>query len=110
MYEIWLIINTFYELALANLGLVIGVLVIWLALMVVTQLKKSQPWRKGVKPALLVAIVVWAVSFALVPGLTKSSFANVTYIVDYLVVAGVAAAIAGLVALFVGPLYLLSKS
>lgn len=110
MYEIWLIINTFYELALANLGLVIGVLVIWLALMVVTHLKKSLPWSKGVKPALLVAVAVWVVSFVLVPGLTKSSFANVTYIVDYLVVAGVAAAMAGLVALFVGPIYLLTKS
>lgn len=109
MYEIWLIINTFYELALMNLGLVIGVLVVWLAVMVVAQMKKTQPWYTSVKPALLVALVVWVVSFMLVPGMTKSSFENVTYILDYLVVAGVAAAIAGLVAVFVAPLYLLVK-
>ena len=39
MYEIWLIINTFYELALANLGLVLGTLIIWLVLMVIAVLK-----------------------------------------------------------------------
>lgn len=109
MYEIWLIINTFYELALMNLGLVMAVLVIWLALMAVTQMKKSLPWSCAVKPALLVAVVIWLVSFVLVPSMTKSSFANVTYVVDYLVVAGVAAAVAGLVAVFVAPIYLLVK-
>lgn len=109
MYEIWLIINTFYELALANLGLVLTVLVLWLLLMSVTQFMKTSPWLKGVKPALLVAAVVWVISIFLVPGATKSSFANVTYIVDWLVVIGVALAVAGLVALFVGPLYLLIK-
>lgn len=109
MYEIWLIINTFYELALMNLGLVVGVFVVWAGLMVVTQIKKTQPWCASVKPALLVAVLVWVVSFMLVPSMTKSSFANVTYILDYLVVAGVAAAIAGLVAVFVAPLYLLGR-
>lgn len=109
MYEIWLIINTFYELALMNLGLVIGVLVVWLAVMVVAQMKKTQPWCASIKPALLVALVVWVVSFMLVPSMTKSSFENVTYILDYLVVAGVAAAVAGLVAVFAAPIYLLIK-
>ncbi len=109
MYEIWLIINTFYELALMNLTLVVVVFMLWLALMLFTGVQKEQPWSRGIKPALLVAVVVWVVSFALIPGMTKSSFANVTYIVDYMVVAGVAAAIAGLVGLFVGPLYLLLK-
>lgn len=47
MYEIWLIINTFYELAMANLGLVIGVLAAWLALMVVAGMKKHPPGVKA---------------------------------------------------------------
>lgn len=109
MYEIWLIINTFYELALMNIGLIVGVFVVWAGLMLATQFKKTQPWCTSVKPALLVAVLVWVVSFMLVPSMTKSSFANVTYILDYLVVAGVAAAIAGLVAVFVAPLYLLVR-
>ena len=109
MYEIWLILNTFYELAMANLGLVVTVLVLWLALMVFAGFRKSAPWCRGIKPALLVAVVVWVVSFALVPSMTKSSFADVTYFIDYLVVAGVAAACAGLVAAFVWPLSLLVR-
>lgn len=109
MYEIWLIINTFYELALMNIGLVLTVLILWIALMAVAASKKTQPWCQAIKPALILAVVVWVISFALVPGMTKSSFANVTYIVDYMVVAGVAAAVAGLVAIFFAPLYLLVK-
>ena len=109
MYEIWLVINTFYELTLANLGLVLGTLIAWLALMLLTQFKKDLPWSKGVKPALLVAVVFWMIFFVALPGLTKSSFASVISILDWLTVAGVAAGFAGLLALFVGPLYLLAK-
>lgn len=109
MYELWLIINTFYELTMMNIGLVLLVLVIWLALMVAAGMKKNLPWCKGFVPALVVAVPVWIVSFAMMPGWTKSSFDNVTYILDYMVVAGLAAAFAGLVAVFVWPLYLLIR-
>lgn len=109
MYEIWLIINTFYELALANLGLVLAMLIVWLVLMVIAAVKKAQPWKQGIKPALLVAAVVWVISFIMVPGLTRSSFANVTYIIDYMVVAGLALVCAGLAAAFVWPLYMLVR-
>lgn len=109
MYEIWLILNTFYELALANLGLVLGTLVVWLMLMLVTQFSKKLPWSKGVKAAIIVGLVAWVIFFALVPSLTKSSFAEVNSVIDWLSVAGVAAGFAGLLAIFIGPLYLLVK-
>ncbi len=109
MYEIWLIINTFYELAMANLELVVGILVAWLALMVVAGMKKTSAWGKGFMPALAVAVLVWIAGFVLVPSLTKSSFSNVTYFWDYLVVAGVAAGFAGLAAAFVWPASLLFR-
>lgn len=41
MYEMWLIINTIYELVLANLSWVLGTLVVWLVLMLVTQFSKK---------------------------------------------------------------------
>ena len=109
MYEIWLVINTFYELALVNLGLVLSTLVIWLVLMLVTQFRKKLPWGKGIKAAIAVGVVAWLIFFMMVPGLTNSSFASVNSIVDWFTVAGVAAGFAGLLALFVGPLYLLVK-
>lgn len=109
MYEIWLIINTFYELALANLGLVLGALIAWVALMLITQFSKKLPWGKGVKAAVVVGLVAWVIFFVMVPGLTKSSFGYVNSVIDWLAVAGVSAAFAGLVALFFGPLYLLVK-
>lgn len=109
MYEIWLIINTFYELALANLGLVLSTLVVWLVLMLITQLRKQQSWGQGIKAAVMVGLVAWVVFFAMLPSLTNSSFAAVNSVVDWLTVAGLAAAIAALVALFIGPIYLLIK-
>lgn len=109
MYEIWLIINTFYELALANLGLVLSTLIVWLALMLVTQFRKNLPWSKGIKFATVIGVLAWLAFFVLVPGLTKSSFSSVNSVIDWLAVAGIAAGFAGLLALFVGPLYLLAK-
>lgn len=109
MYEIWLVINTFYELALANLGLVLSALGVWLVLMLVTQLRKQLSWGQGIKAAVVVGLVAWAVLFAMLPSLTNSSFAAVNSIVDWLTVAGVSAAFAALVALFIGPIYLLIK-
>lgn len=109
MYEIWLVINTFYELALANLGLVLSTTIVWLILMLVTQFKKNLPWGKGIKVAIVTGLVAWVIFFVMVPGLTKSSFAYVNSVIDWLAVAGVAAGFAGLLALFVGPIYLLVK-
>lgn len=109
MYELWLVINTFYELALVNLGLVLSILAVWLLLMLVTQFSKKLSWGKGIKVAIAVGMVAWLVFFMMVPGLTNSSFASVNSIVDWFTVAGVAAGLAALVALFVGPLYLLVK-
>ena len=109
MYEIWLITNTFYELALANLSLVLSTLIVWLALMLVTQFRKNLPWSKGIKFATVIGVLAWLAFFVLVPGLTKSSFSSVNSVIDWLAVAGVAAGFAGLLALFVGPLYLLAK-
>ena len=94
MYEIWLIINTIYELALANLSWVLSTLVIWLMLMLVTQFSKKLPWSTGVKAAVVVGLIAWVIFFALVPSLTKSSFEYVNSVIDWLAVGGVAAAFA----------------
>lgn len=109
MYEIWLVINTIYELVLANQGLVLGIVLPWLALMLFTQFKKHVRWLQALKPTLLIAVVSWLVFFALVPSLTKSSFASVNSVIDWLTVAGVAAGLAGVVAIFAGPIYLLTQ-
>ena len=109
MYEIWLVINTFYELALANLSWVLSTLMVWLVLMLVTQVSKKLPWGQGIKAAIVIGVLAWLAFFVLVPGLTKSCFAEVNSVIDWLTVAGVAAGFAGLLAIFVGPLYLLVK-
>lgn len=67
------------------------------------------PWSKGVKAAVVVRLIAWMVFFALVSGLTKSFFEYVNSVIDWLVVGGVSAAFACLLALFVGPIYLLIK-
>lgn len=109
MTVIWMALNTFYELFLANMVLVFSILIPWLALILFTQFKKAAPWSKVIKPTLVVTAVLWFVFFALVPSLTKSSFADVNSGIDWLTVIGLAAAFAGLVAIFIGPLCLLRK-
>jgi len=83
MYEIWLTLNILYELGLQHLPAVIGTALLWLVLMVVATARGRAGWRASLKPAIVVAVVVTAITFFITPGMTQSSFANMGYWVDW---------------------------
>lgn len=83
MYEIWLTLNILYELGLQYLPVVIGTALLWVVLMAVAAARGRPAWRRAIKPALGVAVVVAAITFFITPGMTQSSFANMGYWVDW---------------------------
>ena len=84
MYEIWLTLNILYELGLQYLPVVIGTALLWLALMAVAAARGRAGWGAALKPAIAIAVVVTAITFFITPGMTKSSFANMGYWVDWM--------------------------
>lgn len=110
MYEIWLGLNIFFEMALAQLPLVAGYALLWLALMASALLFSRGALLRMLPFALIVGVVVLAVGFVLLPGVTHSAFANMGYWLDWAALLGAAAACAVLVTALVWPALALTRA
>ncbi|MFT3757669.1 hypothetical protein [Thauera sp.] len=84
MYEIWLTLNILFELGLQYLPQVVASLLLWAMLMLFAATRPGVGWRRGLVPAFAVGIGVTAITFFITPGMTKSSFANMGYWVDWM--------------------------
>ncbi|MCV2216460.1 hypothetical protein [Thauera sp. Sel9] len=84
MYEIWLTLNILFELGLQYLPEVIATVLLWAMLMLFAATRPGVGWRQGLVPAIAVGVIVTAISFFITPGMTKSSFANMGYWVDWM--------------------------
>ena len=104
MYEIWLTLNILFELGLQYLPVVIGAALLWLILMAFVARRGNAGWGKAIWPALVAFVVVTAITFFITPGMTKSSFANMGYWVDWGNLFLYAAAFGGVAAALVWPL------
>ncbi len=109
MYEIWLVLNILWELALGAAPWLIVALAVWLALMVVASRRPGVGWRSGLAGTVLVAVVVAIAAFLLVPGLTRSSLGELRYWVDWVNLFGVALGFAVLAAAFAWPLFAMRR-
>ena len=83
MYEIWLTLNILFELGLLYLPQVIITAALWILLTIMAVKRGNAGWAKALKPALVVFVVVTAITFFITPGMTKSPFANMGYWVDW---------------------------
>lgn len=83
MYEIWLTLNILFELGLQYLPLVIATAAIWVVLMGLAATRGNAGWGTALKPAFIIFVVVTAITFFITPGMTKSSFGNLGYWVDW---------------------------
>ena len=108
MYEIWLVLNILWEIALGAAPWLLAALAVWIALMV-TAARRGAAWRAGLGGAAAVAAVVAVVAFLWVPGATRSSLGELRYWVDWANLAGVALGFAGAAALLVWPLFALKR-
>ena len=101
MYEIWLVLNILYEIALGLWPVLLALAVVWLALMV---LARSRLSLRALRRSLIPASFVAGLLFFTLPHLTQSSLDNMGYWVDWLNLLGMALGLGAAFALFAWPL------
>lgn len=103
MYEIWLALNVLFEVALANLPLILFFLAIWVALMAFVVLRGRANWRGALPAALLAWVLATGAALFGFPSLVQSSISDMRYWVDWANLIAIAVGLGGVVALFVWP-------
>jgi hypothetical protein len=104
MYEVWLVLNILWEIALGIWPLLLGGIVMWGVLMVTALRRPGARWRAGMPLALTAGAIVAVTAFLLVPGGTRSSLAELSYWVDWANLAAVAVGFGTVAALIAWPL------
>ncbi|GAA4004802.1 hypothetical protein GCM10022279_31140 [Comamonas faecalis] len=80
MYEIWLGLNIFYEIALTIWPALLALVLAWLALLLAARRRLSvRALRGALVPGALVALAL----FFTLPALTQSALSNMGYWVDW---------------------------
>jgi hypothetical protein len=104
MYEIWLVLNIVWELALEAWPIVGTIGALWLVLMANAVRRRDVRWRPGLPLALAAGGVAAAVAFFALPGLTRSALGELRYWVDWLNLAGIALGVGAVAMAFAWPL------
>lgn len=102
MVEIWLAMNIVWEIALGlRLQLLLAALV-WAALVLLAW-RRGGHWRAALWPAAGLGLLVAVLAFFSVPGLSKSSLAEMGYWVDWANLAAIALAAGAVAVAFAWP-------
>lgn len=110
MYEIWLVMNIGWELALGVWPLLLALAAAWAVLMVAAWRRPGRRWRAALPLVVVAAAVVTVIAALLVPGWTRSSLGEMGYWVDWANLFGLAAAFGAVAAAFAWPLLALTRS
>ena len=89
MYEVWLMLNIVYELALAVWPWLLALAVLWLLLMARA---RGGRWRASLPGAIALGLALAVFAFFVTPVWNKSSLAEMKYWVDWANLLGIAAA------------------
>ena len=89
MYELWLMLNIVYELALAVWPWLLALVVLWLLLMARA---RGGRWRASLPGAIALGLALAVFAFFVTPVWNKSSLAEMKYWVDWANLLGIAAA------------------
>ena len=101
MYEIWLVLNIIYEIALSIWPVLALTLAVWLVALWVSRARLG---KAALRQAVVVAAVAAVVLFFAIPTLTKSSLSNMGYWVDWGILSALALGLGALVGTFLFPL------
>jgi hypothetical protein len=104
MYEIWLMLNIIWEIALGIWPLVLTVVVLWLGVVGAAWRQDRRHWRASIWPALAVGAAAAVAAALLLPGWAHSALSNMGYWLDWGVLLAFAAAAGTVVAAFAWPL------
>lgn len=100
MYEIWLMLNIVYEMALAAWPVLAVGLGLWLTLL---WLAKAQLGRRAIPLSLGLGAAATIVAFLVLPALDHSSLADMGYWVDWANLGGLALAVGAVAAMLSFP-------
>jgi hypothetical protein len=109
MYEIWLVTNIVWEIALGVWPLLAAAVVAWGVLMASAWRRPAAQWRSAWPMAAAVAVVAAVVGFLVVPSMTRSSLQELAYWVDWANLASVALGIGVAVLAFAWPANVLRR-
>lgn len=110
MYEIWLVMNIVWEIALGIWPLLAAAALAWVVVMALALLRPAPGWRAGLPLALGIGAVAAAIAFVAVPSLTKSSLGELAYWVDWANLLAVALGFGAAAVAFAWPLLALRRS
>ena len=110
MYEIWLVMNIVWEIALGFWPLLAAAAVAWGVLMALTLRRPSAQWRSAWPMAALVAVVAAVVGFLVLPSMTRSSLQELAYWVDWANLISIALGIGVATLAFAWPANVLRRS
>lgn len=91
MYEIWLMLNIVWELALDVWPWLLALAVVWVLLMARAWGRDGAAWRGALPGAIGLGLAVAIAIFFLVPGWIGSSLGELKYWVDWANLLGIAA-------------------
>lgn len=100
MYEIWLMLNIAYEMALAAWPVLIGGLGLWLMLL---WLAKARLSRCAIPVSLKVGVLATIAAVLILPAANLSSLADMGYWVDWATLIGLALAVGAVTAVLSFP-------
>ena len=101
MYEIWLVLNIVYEIALSIWPVLALALAVWLIALWAARARLGKP---ALRQALLLAGVAAVALFFAIPTLTQSSLSNLGYWVDWAMLLAIALGLGALAGVFLYPL------
>jgi hypothetical protein len=110
MYEIWLMLNIVWEIALGVWPLLALGALVWLALGAAALRRASHGWGRATALALGAGAIAALIAFLALPALTRSSLSELSYWVDWASLAGLALGAGAVVALFALPIAALQGS
>lgn len=83
MYEIWLVMNIAWEIAVGLWPLLLAAALLWTVLLLTAWRRPGTRWRPAVLPAVGIGAVVMLAAVLLVPGWSRSSLSEMGYWVDW---------------------------
>jgi len=103
MYEIWLALNIAWEILVAQATWAVPLAIVFAGL-VVHALARRGDWRGGWRWAWKSALLAGVAAAIVLPSLSGASWSDLAYVVDWVLLAVIAAAAAAVVGAIVWPL------
>lgn len=103
MYEIWLVMNIVWEIALGFWPLLLLGALAWLVLMALAWRRPAAHWRSAWPMAAVIAVGAAVSGFLVVPMATRSSLQELAYWVDWANLASIALGIGAAALAFAWP-------